>query len=93
MQKKIDDKEYHSRKEFFADAEKICRASAQFNGPDSYITKNARTMVDAAIERFQDPEVSRVQLENMLAVCVFCLCLVLHRFLAVTRYQLVWFGT
>lgn len=48
LEKLIKDNRYHSREEFFNDADLILSNCRQYNGDESVLTKIARKMLDVA---------------------------------------------
>lgn len=66
MKEKVRNQQYKSREDFLTDLTQILENSKVYNGPNSYLSITAQTMVDHCIKCFSEKEEKLMQLEKSI---------------------------
>merc|ERR1719348_1234998 len=66
MRESVQNKRYHSREEFLGDMNQMVENSIAFNGENSVLTINSKTIMDRVVMRFTENEDRLMKLEKMI---------------------------
>ena len=66
IRESVQNKRYHSREEFLGDMNQMVENSATFNGENSVLTINCKTIMDRVFMRFTEREDWLMKLEKMI---------------------------
>merc|ERR1719348_1764919 len=66
MRESVQNKRYHSREEFLGDMNQMVENSIAFNGENSVLTINSKTIMDRVVMRFTEAEDRLMKLEKMI---------------------------
>lgn len=66
MRENVQNKRYHSREEFLSDMNQMVENSIAFNGENSVLTINCKTIMDRVVMRFTEAEDRLMKLEKMI---------------------------